>query len=123
MLVYCIIPAVYFRNNINCIITTVFSCKDRMIDSFKPKHVTHYLYIYIGVSKPMSQTLPGYSQPQLKQKSSYRHGSKSEKVSRYRLPSMCQYPFEYYIRCSKCCPFAATHPLLRHIMGSLTRSS
>jgi hypothetical protein len=31
--------------------------------------------------------------------------------------------FDYYIRCSKCWPFAATHPLRRRIMVSLTRSS
>jgi hypothetical protein len=83
-----------------------------------------YFTWYIqGVSKPMSQTFPGYSPPTLKQKSSYQHGSKSELVPRYRLPSMCRYPFEYYIRCSKCWPFATTYPLWRHIMHSLTHSS
>ena len=49
--------------------------------------------IYIqGVSKPMSQTFPGYSPTPLKQKSSYQHGSKSEQVPRYRLTFMCWYP-------------------------------
>jgi len=76
-----------------------------------------------GVSKPMSQTFPGYSPPQNKQKSSYQHGSKSEQVPRYRLTFMCWYPFEYHIRCSKCWPFAATHSLRRRIMDYLTRSS
>jgi hypothetical protein len=47
--------------------------------------------IYIqGVSKPMSQTFPGYSPPPLKQKRSYQHGSKSEQVSRY--PLVCRNP-------------------------------
>jgi hypothetical protein len=40
-----------------------------------------YACIHIQVvSKPMSQTFPGYSPPPLKQKSSYQHGSKSEQV-------------------------------------------
>ena len=43
-----------------------------------------------GVSKPMSQTFPGYSPPPLKQKSSYQHGSKTEQVARYRL--LCRNP-------------------------------
>jgi hypothetical protein len=76
-----------------------------------------------GVSKPMSQTFPGYYPPPLKQKSSYQHGSKSEQVPRYWLTFMCWYPFEYYIRCSKCWPFPATHHLRRRTMDSLTRSS
>ena len=60
-------------------------------------------FIYIqGVSKPISQTFPGYSPLQNKQKSSYQHGSKNEQVPRYRLTFMCWYPFEYHIRCSKC---------------------
>ena len=86
-----------------------------------PKVVKH-LYIQ-GVSKPMSQTFPGYSPPQNKQKRSYQHGSKNEQVPRCQLTFMCWYPFEYHIRCSKCSPFAATHPLRRHIMDSLMRSS
>ena len=76
-----------------------------------------------GVSIPVSQTFPGYSSPPNKQKSSYQHGSKNQKVPRYRLTFMCWYPFECHIRCSKCWPFAATHPLRRRIMDSLTRSS
>jgi hypothetical protein len=44
-----------------------------------------------SVSKPMSQTFPGYSSPPLKQKRSYQHGSKSEQVPRYRLTFMCWY--------------------------------
>ena len=60
---------------------------------------TEYVPIQ-GVSKPMSQTFPGYSPPQ--NKSSYQHGSKNEQVLRYRLTFMCWYPFEYHIRCSKC---------------------
>jgi hypothetical protein len=44
-----------------------------------------------GVTKPMSQTFPVYSPTPLKQKSSYQHGSKSEQVPRYRLPSMYRY--------------------------------
>ena len=86
-------------------------------------------YVHIqGVSKPMSQTVSGYSPPpinplnaelnlichllalleahhilhvsriRVKQKSSYQHGSKSEQVPSYRLTFMCWYPFEYYIR-------------------------
>jgi hypothetical protein len=43
-----------------------------------------------SVSKPMSQTFPGYSPPPLKQKSSYQHGSKSEQVPRY--PRLCRTP-------------------------------
>ena len=70
-------------------------------------YINIYIYcsvpIYIqGVSKPMSQTFPGYSPPQNKQKSFYQHGSKNEQVPRYRLTFMCWYPFEYHIRCSKC---------------------
>ena len=61
-----------------------------------------YVYNIQGVSKPMSQTFPGYSPPQNKQKHSYQHGSKNEQVPRYRLTFMCWYPFEYHIRCSKC---------------------
>jgi len=38
-----------------------------------------------GVPKPMSQTSPGYSPPLIKQKSSYQHGSESEKLPRYPL--------------------------------------
>jgi hypothetical protein len=45
------------------------------------------------VSKPMSQTFPGYSPPPLKQKSSYKHGSKSEQVPRYRLNVDVPVPF------------------------------
>ena len=41
-----------------------------------------------GVSIPMSQTFPGYSPPQNKQKSSYQHGSKNEQVPRY--PVLCR---------------------------------
>jgi hypothetical protein len=79
------------------------------------------LHIHIqGVSKPMSQTFPGYSPPPLKQKFPINMGPK---VNKYRLTCMCWYPFEYYIRCSKCWPFAATHPLRRRIMDPLTRSS
>ena len=49
------------------------------------------LYTYIqGVSIPMSQTSPGYSPPQNKQKSSYQHGSKNEKFPRY--PVLCRNP-------------------------------
>jgi len=76
-----------------------------------------------GLTKPMSHTVSGYFPPPIKQKSSYHHGSKSEQAPRYRLTFMCLYPFEYYIRCSKCWPFAATHLLRRRIMDSLTRSS
>ena len=76
-----------------------------------------------GVSIPMSQTFPGYSPPPNKQKRSCQHESKNEQVPRYRLTFMCWYPFEYHIRCSKCWPFAATHPLRRRIMDSLARSS
>ena len=48
-----------------------------------------YIYIYIqGVSIPMSQTFPGYSPPQNKQKSSYQHGSKNEQFPRY--PVLCR---------------------------------
>jgi hypothetical protein len=36
---------------------------------------------------------------------------------------MCGYPLRYYIRCSKCWPFAATHLFRRRILDSLTRSS
>ena len=36
----------------------------------------------------MSQTFPGYSAPQNKQKSSYQHGSKNEQVPRY--PVLCR---------------------------------
>jgi hypothetical protein len=75
------------------------------------------------VPKLMSQTSPGYSPPLIKQKCSYQHGSKSEQVPRYPLTFMCGYPLRYYIRCSKCWPFAATHPFRCRIMGSLTRSS
>ena len=45
-----------------------------------------------SVSKPMSQTSPGYSPPIIKQKSSYQHGSKSEHIPRYPLTFMCGYP-------------------------------
>jgi hypothetical protein len=38
----------------------------------------------------MSQTFPGYSPPQIKQKSSHQHGSKSEQVLRY--PLLCKNP-------------------------------
>ena len=41
-----------------------------------------------GVPIPMSQTFPGYSPPQNKQKSSYQHGSKNEQVPRY--PVLCR---------------------------------
>jgi len=41
-----------------------------------------------GVSIPMSQTFPGYSPPQNKQKSSYQHGPKNEQVPRY--PVLCR---------------------------------
>ena len=37
------------------------------------------------VSKPMSQTFPGYSPPPIKQTISNQHGSKSEQVPRYPL--------------------------------------
>jgi len=72
-----------------------------------------------SVPKPMSQTSPGYSPPLIKQKSSYQHGSKSEQVPRYPLTFMCGYPLSYYIRCSKCWPFAAAHLFRRRIMDSL----
>jgi len=49
-----------------------------------------YIHIYRGVSKPMSQTFPGYSTPPNKQKSSYQYGSKSEQVPRY--PVLCRNP-------------------------------
>ena len=42
------------------------------------------------VSKPMSQTFPGYSPPPIKQKSSYQRGSKREQVPRYSL--LCRNP-------------------------------
>ena len=42
---------------------------------------------YTGVSKPMSQTFPGYFPLPFKQKSPHQHGSKSEQVPRY--PLMC----------------------------------
>ena len=48
-------------------------------------HVSVYIQ---GVSIPMSQTFPGYSQPQNKQKSSYQHGSKNEQFPRY--PVLCR---------------------------------
>jgi len=41
-----------------------------------------------GVSIPMSQTFPGHSPPQNKQKSSYQHGSKNEQVPRH--PVLCR---------------------------------
>ena len=43
-----------------------------------------------GVSIPMSQTSPGYSPPQNKQKGSYQHGSKNEQFPRY--PVLCINP-------------------------------
>jgi len=50
----------------------------------EPNLLSIYIYIYIqGVLKPMSQTFPGYSPPQNKQKSSHQHGSKNEQVPRY----------------------------------------
>jgi hypothetical protein len=99
-----------------------------------------YIYIYIhtyihthtrtharthtqGVSKTMSPAFLGHSPLPLKHKSSYQHGSKSEHVPRAGLTFMCWYPFDYCIRYSKCWPFAATHPLRRRIMDSLTHSS
>jgi len=42
------------------------------------------------VSKPMSQTFPGYYPTPIKQKSSYQRGSKSEQVPRY--PLLCRNP-------------------------------
>ena len=48
-------------------------------------HVSVYIQ---GVSIPMSQTFPGYSPPQNKQKSSYQHGSKNEQFPRY--PVLCR---------------------------------
>ena len=45
-----------------------------------------------GVPKPMAQTSHGYSPPLIKQKSSYQHGSKSERVPRYPLTFMRGYP-------------------------------
>ena len=50
-------------------------------------YVCVFKYIQ-GVSIPMSQTFPGYSPPQNKQKSSYQHGSKNEQVPRY--PVLCR---------------------------------
>ena len=50
----------------------------------------HSTELIQGVSKPMSQTSPGYSLPLIKQKSSYQHGSKSEQVPRYSL--LCRNP-------------------------------
>ena len=90
-----------------------------------PKNSFTYIYIsiYTGVPKPMSQTSPGYSPPLIKQKGSYQHASKSEQVPGYPLTFMCGYPLRYYIKCSKCWPFAATHPFRRHIMDSLTRTN
>jgi hypothetical protein len=55
--------------------------------------------IYIqGVSKPMSQTFPGYFPPPLKKNSSYQYGSKSEQVPRY--PLLCRNPRNAVIRIS-----------------------
>jgi len=45
---------------------------------------------YTGVSKPMSQTFPGYFPLPFKQKSPHQHGSKSEQVPRY--PLLCRNP-------------------------------
>ena len=42
------------------------------------------------VSKPMSQTSPGYPPPLIKQKRSNQHGSKIEQVPRY--PLLCRNP-------------------------------
>ena len=79
----------------------------------------HHISMCIqNVSKPMSQTFPGYSPPPIKQNSSYQHESKSEQVYRYRPMFIGWYPLEYYIRCAQCWPFAATHPLKRRIMHS-----
>ena len=51
--------------------------------------ITFALLPYIqGVSIPMSQTFPGYSPPQNKQKRSYQHGFKNEQVPRY--PVLCR---------------------------------
>jgi hypothetical protein len=74
-----------------------------------------------GVSKPMSQTFPGYSPPPLKQNVPINMGPKVNRFRDIDLRSCAG--IEYYVRCSKCRPFAATHPLRRHIVDSLTRSS
>ena len=50
------------------------------------------IYIIQTVSKPMSQTSPGYSPPLIKQKCSYQHRSKSEEIPRYPLTFMYGYP-------------------------------
>ena len=99
-----------------------YTCKTNCLDNIVMLIKIIIMFVQ-GVSKPMSQTVSGYSPPPIKQKSSYQHGSKSEQVPRYRLMFMCWYPFEYYIRCWKCWPFAATHPLRCRIMDSLTHSS
>jgi hypothetical protein len=112
---YTILRGDTFQNNVILIWHENLKCH---ITSLK----SQILYIQ-DVSKPMSQTVSGYSPPPIKQKISYQHGSKSEHVPRYRLTFMCWYPFEHYISCSKCLPFAATHTLRRRIMDSLMRSS
>jgi hypothetical protein len=56
-----------------------------------PQGSVQFCFCYIkDVSKPLSQTFPGYSPPPIKQKSFYQHGSKSEQVPRY--PLLCRNP-------------------------------
>ena len=74
-----------FKHHICCYLTGTFvSFTTGGFQFFQGSHIIQ------GVSKPMSQTFPGYSSPQNKQKSSYQHGSKSEQVPRY--PVLCRNP-------------------------------
>ena len=79
------LPIVYILKDGLSIITVKFG---QELD-FEAHHVLISFKTEIqGVSKPMSQTFPGYSPPQNKQKNSYQHGSKNEQVLRY--PVLCR---------------------------------
>jgi hypothetical protein len=79
------------------------------------------VFCYTGCLKTYVTNFPGYSPPPLRQKVPINMGPKVNRFRDIDLRSCTG--IEYYIRCSKCWPFAATRPLRRRIMGSLTRST
>jgi len=61
----------------------IFSQQDGLllVHNLSLNYEREFSTMYIrNVSKPMPQTVSGYSPPPIKQKSSYQHGSKSEQV-------------------------------------------
>jgi hypothetical protein len=75
-----------------------------------------------GLKTHVSKSFWRFPTP-MKHRISYQNESKSEHLPGYQLNFRCRYPFDYYIRCSKCWPLNAIHRLECCIMDFLTRST